>query len=81
MHDLHHTCATLLLAHGVPLRVVMEIFGHSQISVTANTYTHVLPEPQRDAMNRMNEVFTVPVAVTAAVTKGHRGPADPPATL
>jgi hypothetical protein len=80
VHELRHTCAARLLAQGVPLRVVMEILDHSQISVTANTYSHVLSKLQRDAVNRMNDVFTVPVAVTAAVTKGHRGPADPPAT-
>ena len=34
-HDLRHTCATLLLAQGVPLRVVTEILGHSQMATTA----------------------------------------------
>lgn len=33
-HDLRHTCATFLLAAGVPARVVMEMLGHSQISLT-----------------------------------------------
>lgn len=42
-HDLRHSCATVLLAQGVPARVVMEMLGHSQISVTMNTHTHVLP--------------------------------------
>ena len=32
----------------------MEILGHSQISLTMNTYTHVLPELKRDAANRIN---------------------------
>jgi len=53
-HDLRHSCATLLLAQDVPARVVMEILGHSQISLTMNTYTHVLPELKREAANRMN---------------------------
>jgi integrase len=52
-HDLRHSCATLLLAQGVSPRVVMEILGHSQIALTMNTYTHVLPELKRDAANRM----------------------------
>ncbi len=55
-HDLRHSCATLLLAQDVPARVVMEILGHSQISLTMNTYTHVLPELKREAANRMNAV-------------------------
>lgn len=53
LHDLRHTAASLLLAQGVPARVVMEILGHSQISVTLNTYTHVEPELNRDAIDRI----------------------------
>lgn len=52
-HDLRHSCATVLLAQGVPARVVMEMLGHSQISVTMNTYTHVLPALQQEAAARM----------------------------
>lgn len=56
-HDLRHSCATLLLAQGVSPRVVMEILGHSQISLTMNTYAHVLPEMGRDAANRMSALI------------------------
>src|SRR5262249_43866993 len=42
-HDLRHSAASLLLAQGVPPRVVMEVLGHSQIGVTMNTYSHVVP--------------------------------------
>jgi integrase len=42
LHDLRHTAASLMLAQGVSARVVMEILGHSQISVTMNTYSHVM---------------------------------------
>jgi integrase len=52
-YDLRHSCATLLLVQGVPARVVMEILGHSQIGLTMNTYTHVLPELNRAAANGM----------------------------
>lgn len=41
-HDLRHTAATLLLPQGVDPRTIMETFGHSQISLTLNTYSHVL---------------------------------------
>ena len=57
-HDLRHSCATLLLAQGVSPRVVMEILGHSQIALTMNTYTHVLPELKRDAAQRMDRVVS-----------------------
>jgi integrase len=42
-HDLRHTCASLLLAQNVPARVVMEILGHSQLAMTTDLYSHVMP--------------------------------------
>jgi integrase len=48
-HDLRHSCATLLLVQGVAPRVVMEILGHSQISLTMDTYTSVIPALQEEA--------------------------------
>ncbi|BFU47418.1 hypothetical protein KRMM14A1004_56550 [Krasilnikovia sp. MM14-A1004] len=54
IHDLRHTAASVLIAQGVPARVVMEILGHSQISVTLNTYGHVAPEVSREAADRVN---------------------------
>ena len=56
-HDLRHTCASLLLAQGVHPRVVMETLGHSQIGLTMNTYSHVVPELQRDAAVKMDAVL------------------------
>ena len=41
LHDLRHTHASLALAAGVEMKVVSERLGHSQISVTADLYTHV----------------------------------------
>ncbi len=57
-HDLRHSCASLLLAQGVPARTVMEILGHSQINLTLNTYAHVMPAMMRDAANVMDSVLT-----------------------
>jgi integrase len=56
-HDLRHTCATLLLAQGTDARTIMETLGHSQITLTMNTYSHVMPQLQRDAADRMDAVF------------------------
>ncbi|SEB46749.1 Site-specific recombinase XerD [Amycolatopsis tolypomycina] len=44
LHDLRHGAATLMLAAGADLKVVQELLGHSSIAITADTYTHVLPE-------------------------------------
>ena len=51
----------LLLAQGVHPRLVMEILGHSQIAVTMNTYSHVIPAMQQGIANRMDEILN-PVA-------------------
>jgi integrase len=56
-HDLRHSCATLLLVQGVSPRTIMEILGHSQISLTMNTYSHVLPEMTREAASVMDAVL------------------------
>ncbi len=48
-HDLRHSCATLLLVQGVSPRVVMEVLGHSEIALTMNAYSHVVPELQRQS--------------------------------
>ena len=47
-YDLRHSCATLVLAQGVSARAVMELLGHSTITLTMNTYSHVLPTMMRD---------------------------------
>ena len=57
-HDLRHTAATLLLAQGVGPRTIMEVLGHSQISLTLDTYAHVLPALQDDAAGKMDAILS-----------------------
>ena len=57
LHTARHTAATLLLLQGVPARVAMQILGHSQISLTLGTYSHIVPELQRDAANRIADAL------------------------
>jgi integrase len=45
------------IAQGVSPRVVMETLGHSQVSLTLNTYSHVLPALQRDAATKMDAIL------------------------
>src|SRR5262249_41961946 len=52
-HDMRHTVATLLLAGDVHPKVVQELLGHSQITLTLDTYSHVLPTMQKEAAKRM----------------------------
>ncbi len=56
-HDLRHTSATLMLGAGVHPKVVQERLGHSQISVTLDVYSHVMPGMQRDAADRMDALL------------------------
>lgn len=60
-HDLRHSAATILLSIGVPAKVVQEILGHSQIGMTMDTYSHVLPDMQQQAMDKMNDVFRLDI--------------------
>jgi integrase len=57
-HDLRHTSASLLLSAGVHPKVVQEMLGHSQISLTLDTYSHVLPGLQDEAAEKMNKLIT-----------------------
>ena len=52
-HDLRHSAASLLLALNVHPRIVMELLGHSQISLTMDTYSHVVPDALREAISKL----------------------------
>jgi integrase len=55
-HDLRHTAASLMLMQGTHPKVVQERLGHSQISVTLDTYSHVLPSLQAEAAEKIDEL-------------------------
>lgn len=56
-HDLRHTCASMLLAQGVPARVVMDVLGHSQFSITMDLYSHVMPSALREAADAIDRAL------------------------
>jgi integrase len=56
-HDLRHTAATLLLLQGIHPKVVSEMLGHSQVGITLNLYSHVLPNMQRQASAAMDRLL------------------------
>lgn len=56
-HDLRHTCATLLLKKGVHPKLVQELLGHATISITLDTYSHVLPGMGDQAADAMDEAL------------------------
>lgn len=57
LHDLRHTAASLLLAAGVPLKIVSETLGHSSIAITADVYAHVTPDLRREAAEAMDRAL------------------------
>lgn len=57
-HDMRHTAATLMLLQGIHIKVVSEILGHSNVAITLNRYSHVLPSMQREAAAKMETLFS-----------------------
>ena len=59
IHDLRHSAATLLLSKGVPIKVVSEMLGHSDVSITLSIYAHVLPDMQDSAAEAMDDSLNI----------------------
>jgi integrase-like protein len=57
VHDLRHSCATLLFTMGVPPATVQRILRHSSITVTTGTYVEVIEAVQGDALDSMGTLF------------------------
>ncbi len=58
LHDLRHTCATLLLSRGVHPKFVQELLGHATISITLDTYSHVLPSMSGETASAMESALS-----------------------
>jgi len=56
-HDLRHTAATLMFQCEVNPKVVQEMLGHSSITITLDTYSHVLPVMQYEAAQKVDELL------------------------
>ena len=62
VYDLRHTAATLLLVLGEHPKVVSERLGHSSVTITLDTYSHVLPDLQERAAARLDALLSKPTA-------------------
>jgi integrase len=67
-HDLRHTAASLMLQQGIHPKIVQERLGHSDISLTLNTYSHVIPTMQEEAAEKMDEILA-PIEVSDELKK------------
>ncbi len=57
VHDLRHTHATALLRAGIPVKVVSERLGHSDVMTTMRVYQHVMPGMQAEAAQTFAAMF------------------------
>jgi integrase len=56
-HDLRASAATLLLGMGIHPKIVSELLGHTQVSITLDVYSHVPATMQRDAITALEELL------------------------
>ena len=57
IHDFRHSHASLLLSFGVPITVISQRLGHSDINMTLNTYSHLVPRDEDKAINMINNLI------------------------
>lgn len=56
MHDFRHSHASLLISNNIPPTVVSHRLGHSDIAMTLNTYSHMLPDDENKAVCLLNDI-------------------------
>jgi integrase len=57
LYDLRHSCATLLLAANENPKVVSERLGHASITLTMDTHSHVIPDMQQGASDKLEQML------------------------
>lgn len=57
IHSLRHTHATLLIFNGENIKVISDRLGHKDISITLNTYTHIMDDMKKDTAALLNNIF------------------------
>jgi len=60
LHDLRHSAASILLASGVNPKLIQELLGHTNIGMTLDTYSHVLPSMQKEVKDKWDNLFDNP---------------------
>ena len=58
LHDLRYTCATLMLCEGVHIKVVQELLGHADVTITLDTYSYVPSGMGGEAAGAMDRIFS-----------------------
>ena len=63
LHDLRHTHASLMLQQGVNPKTVAERLGHSSVTITLDTYSHLLPRIQEEAVSKFDAAMDAALAL------------------
>lgn len=58
-HSLRHTFATRGLENGIPLKVMQELLGHASLSMTADLYTHILPDTKKSSIMKLKDTINL----------------------
>jgi len=61
-HDLRHSCASLLIANGIPIKQIQEWLGHANFGTTADVYSHLDFSSKKESANTLKDVFTFSAA-------------------
>jgi integrase len=77
VHDLRHTCATLLMATDAKSKVVSEMLGHTTVDMTLNVYSHVQPAMAIEAVNALGRLLTPTPPAAQSGTQGDQKPKEP----
>lgn len=56
-HDLRHTSVSLLLSHGINVKILSKRIGHSDIAITLRTYAHLMPDDEAKAAKVVESVL------------------------
>jgi integrase len=56
-HDLRHACASLLFQKNIHPKFVQELLGHASVTITLDTYSHMLPGMGSEAADAMGEAL------------------------
>lgn len=57
-HDLRHSCASLLLAAGIPMKAIQEWLGHSTFATTADTYSHLDFNSKKESAQMIGKILS-----------------------
>ena len=66
-HDLRHTCASLLLKNGVPMKDIQEWLGHSSYNTTANIYAHLDTSSKNTSASKMSNVVIIEPSISTSI--------------